>query len=225
MPGATPRGYPFPLSTEPADGSPQIEALARAVDLDTGAIEASLLKGVPIFPNAAARDAAIPAPVAGQVTYLQDIGQQQMYTPGKGWLPSGGVLPSMVVNWGASSLVVGSNSKLNYAPISTAAGGGLVWDAPNSAVTVAAPGFYAVGVSIYFLTTQQNGAFIPAIGNLGAPTLWGGTHTAPVVGGNAHTQLSSILQLAAGDKLAAWYLAGGTGTIGDARMTVRWIGQ
>ena len=38
MPGTTPRGYPFPLPTEPADGAPQIEALARAIDTDNTAI-------------------------------------------------------------------------------------------------------------------------------------------------------------------------------------------
>jgi len=39
MPGTTTRGFPFPLPTDPPDGAPQIEALARAIDSDNGRID------------------------------------------------------------------------------------------------------------------------------------------------------------------------------------------
>lgn len=41
MGGLTARGYPFPFPEEPADGAPQIEALARAIDGNVTALESS----------------------------------------------------------------------------------------------------------------------------------------------------------------------------------------
>lgn len=42
MPGSTPRGYPFPLGPEIAEGNQNIEDLARAIDADATALETHL---------------------------------------------------------------------------------------------------------------------------------------------------------------------------------------
>jgi hypothetical protein len=63
MPANTPiRGLPYPVDTDPIDTAGDIQRLAVAADID----------GVPVFATTAERDAAIPAPIIGQVCFCAD---------------------------------------------------------------------------------------------------------------------------------------------------------
>lgn len=85
-------GLPYPLGTDAADGPDAIKDLADAV----GPL---LNKG---YANAAARDAAIPAPVAGMGAWLIDITTLTVYD-GTTWLPMGGATRLYTPTWTAAT--------------------------------------------------------------------------------------------------------------------------
>lgn len=71
---ATAVGAPYPALSDPPNGAAQIQALAEWVDD----------KALPRFTNTTARDAAIPAPVAGQLAFIITANRLQLFTS-TGW--------------------------------------------------------------------------------------------------------------------------------------------
>lgn len=181
MPGSTPRGYPYPLTTEPADGSPQIEALARAIDTDVAGVGVS---SIPRFANAAARNGAIPSPVEGQHCWLLDIHQEQAYRPASGgnaagWYPIGGVMP-----FGSAGLVASQSCPANTWTKLTLAGGtiqgvaGVAFDAANHAFT-GPPGLYAMHSQFIASAPGASAMVSTAYGNATINAAEFGTTTMP----------------------------------------------
>lgn len=82
----TPRGYPFPVSTDIAEGWLQIENLARAVDTDVGvladmpgrAVHPTIRAGYSVWSGTLITD-------AGALTQLIDLSQGGRFTGGLIW--------------------------------------------------------------------------------------------------------------------------------------------
>jgi hypothetical protein len=95
------------------------------------------------FATAAARNAAIPAPVEGQTCYLADIKQGQTWE--SGWKPSWGRMPHLRVTWpighsfaaGLSPLINGTIAKAD------ATGWGITYTPATAAITMP-PGLYLI---------------------------------------------------------------------------------
>lgn len=78
--GTTPiNALRYPASSDPADVP--TDMLELATDLDT--------RLIPRFASSAARDAAITAPIEGQLNYRSDTDRLERYT-GSAWVPVGG---------------------------------------------------------------------------------------------------------------------------------------
>lgn len=109
--------------------------------------------GAPRFANAAARDAAIPAPVEGQISWLNDMRQQQTYLAPHGWLPSGGIMPYGYIASGATAQSVPANTdtKLTFAGKAPVLVGGMTWNATENRF-IGPPGVYDIFVTMRVLS-------------------------------------------------------------------------
>lgn len=222
MPGTTPRGYPYPLTTEPADGAPQIEALARAIDTDMAAVKS---EGVLRFANAAARDAAIPAPVDGMVCWLSDLHQMQTYRAASrypaGWYPTGGTLPGGWISTGApQSFTSGTWQKINFAGGGAPyLQGGLVWDAANNAFT-GPPGLYSMTLHAQLTQVAAGDDVIFAYGGL---TALGSAISGGSVPGNYAPRLGASMPVEL--PASAWFYATQARSLGSRFFTVQYESQ
>lgn len=88
----TPDGLRYPE----ASNSPDIPRDFKNLADDT---QARLLKGIPIFADAAARNAAIPVPVEGQTVWLSDLHQARTWVAGSVgyWVPTFGTMPHLTM--------------------------------------------------------------------------------------------------------------------------------
>lgn len=199
----TSRGYPYPLPTDPPDGAVQIHDLAAAINTDVTTIAGDVATGIPIYPNAAARDAAIPAPVLGQQAFLQDLQQGQHYSE-FGWVAGVGVTAWGQAFFGGSGLGVGQG-RIGIAPASHLVQGGMIWDSVNNCFEAPFSGLYHCVARISangFVST--NNTLATYVGNIQNIIGYGSQYAAGDYG--SPTALCSIyLPLEAGEKMALWY--------------------
>jgi hypothetical protein len=113
-------------------------------EVESAHMNAAIRQGVPPFANAAARDAAIPAPVAGQTCYLEDIKQGQAWRTA--WRPAWGTMPTAVIQWGGGALPSGW-TVLSHAP-SSQVSQGAAWtiNATNGGATIPYAGYWLVTI-------------------------------------------------------------------------------
>lgn len=119
MSGTTPNlGLWYPDGSDPiSSGDDGLRDLATRLDTCHGTV-------VP-FASAAARDAAIPAPVEGMVCSLADTDTLYRYD-GTAWHPVAGTMPNAYQSWTGSQSVAAGISAVKLAPTSSYVGGGAV---------------------------------------------------------------------------------------------------
>lgn len=132
----------------------------------------AISQGVVPFADAAARDAAIPAPVEGQTVWLTSLHQQQTWRAAAtgwpaGWYPTGGVLPYVILTGAASqSLSAGIDTKATL-DTASAAQGGMTASTANSTAT-GPYGLYLVQARALVASNATAGGFNFASGSNGA---------------------------------------------------------
>jgi hypothetical protein len=222
MPGATSRGFPFPLGTEEAAGAPQIESLARAIDLDvTGMIAGGIGRGT-VFATPAARDAAIPSPTAGMTCYVTSLKQSQVHSGGA-WVPTGGTLPQGSVVWGTGGpFAPGSWTVFGHTPTTTSALGGMTVNPATGALTITIRGMYAVSIRFAVSgfaapSTVAAAAFIDNVEWIQGGSLYVPTSVAVT------SETSFVSGAGAGQVIRPAIYAFNAGTLGVARMTVQYL--
>jgi hypothetical protein len=210
MPGYTPRGFPYPLGTEPSDGAPQIEALARAIDGDVaGVISGAVGRGT-VFATPAARDAAIPAPTAGMTCFVTSLQQHQGWLENIGWYPVGGVVPSTWTRFGATALSPGTGRLVGLTPTFSSIRGGLSFDTGTGYFTVPVRGAYLVTNSMRFTLTSTHAQ--AGIGTDLGIFHYGGLGAS--VNSSTTSVATGVLDLAAGAQIGIWYTTPGASLVG-----------
>lgn len=181
--------------------------------LATG-IEATVLKGTPIFATAAARNTAIPAPVAGQFCYVADVKQYQGYDTS--WYPVGGVMPSAGITYPGGSVPVGWTNLIGG---TASVQGGITYNPATGAFTLPSAGIYLASVLVGTASTTL--AVRPGMTVNGVSRE--GPFAAPSAIGNSQ-QMVWQFAAAAGHLMIGKVWAQNALTVwGDA--TIHWVGR
>lgn len=218
MPATTPDSLRYPVGGDTPNIPRDIKNLAD----DTQAALLRQAAASNIYANTAARNAAIPSPTEGQTCWLLDIHQQQAYYGGQ-WIPTGGVMPGMILYNGGGVPLGSANARLQFTFGGEAAyWGGVISPNGNN------DGLYRVPVTGRYLVTLScylgaNGAGAAAWGTWNTPQIWGGSSI-----GNANVasrpQLSHVVQHTAGSDYCFWLTMDVARTTYETRLTVAWVG-
>ena len=185
-----------------------------------------------VFPNAAARNAAITSPYNGQVCYLTDINQQQIYRIGvnpapTGWFPTGGVMPGGKVTFGSSSLSPGVG-RINLTPqfSGPSVWGGISYSTGTGAFNLPYQGWYHINASVTFVTVGGNSGQA-MIGDDAATVVVQdsaeGSWAQKTVTNEHFSVLSVIHGFAANSKVALWYNLPVSGSMARGKLDVHWL--
>ena len=130
-------------------------------------------QAVMVFSNSAARTAAITLPLAGMLTYLEDVGLYETYT-GTSWVSpfSFTLIKSQVIGTAVSSVIVTDAFSANFDNYKIMVSGGVGSVAQNIGLRLggAATGYYAGGTD----TTYSSAAVAGANVNNGASWTFAG---------------------------------------------------
>lgn len=110
-------------------------------------IGATVLKGIPIFANAAARDTAVPAPVDGQLCYLTDRRRIEM-RQAPHWLAVSGSMPFAAMTIANMQLPANTVVTPTAWPALTAHSD--YWSLTAGVLTISKPGFYDFRVRLNY---------------------------------------------------------------------------
>lgn len=152
------------------------------------------------YASAAARDLAIPSPIAGMVVYLADVNQLTMYI-GSAWYPIAGQMPYFAVRKTATqSITAVTNTQITFSTSSAIDVNRGGFSLSNHWVTVPVAGYYRIRAGINWDTanTTGNNRFIRIYaGNSGAATLvtsnnyWGGLTSDYIAESTAEIRLTA----------------------------------
>jgi hypothetical protein len=178
-------------------------------------------QGVSPFANAAARDAAIPSPTAGQCCYLLDLKQGQTWD--SGWFPAWGKMPSGRAVWGAAGPATVGLARVASAPQTADARGGLVWDTTSNAFTIPVKGVYLIATRIYFSSAVAGAIYAATAGDLIVQTDVPFTSFADPVGSAVASAGMSTFDLDVGMKVGLWYQADAAANLSAGMLAVTWV--
>lgn len=217
MPTVTPiRNLPYPLATDPPDVQGDLQDLAEALDTDTRNV---------VFADAAARDAAIPAPAQGMKCWIGDV--EYAYLGG-----------SWRVSWAPTAWWTGDNDGTSGTPAGVVnriefggpTAGQSSWHAvlspdesggPYSRVTPDVPGLYLVTVhgSSEIPAGQTCRLLIAVDGAIRA-----GATLAGLSGGLEYFNASFMVGVdGSSTYFETWWIPAGGAELGDADMMIRWL--
>ncbi|TPG09397.1 hypothetical protein [Curtobacterium flaccumfaciens] len=193
-----PDGFPFPESGD------NVAPLEEYIEDLAVAMQASALRGGAVA-NAAARDAAIPSPVAGQSVWRLDTGWREVYYPAglvrvAGWYPVSGALPLVQATNPTSMQVLGSSSSnLKFTAVDLSRNAN--YSLSTGVMTVTQPGLYLVSGYVR-MSTAPAGAVRLQVSLNGNPTQM--SYVNNLVG----TPVAHQLVCSAGDQLAVTVVNG-----------------
>lgn len=215
----TPDGLPVPEDTDPV--APLNEQLE---DMSVGTQAALLRPGA--VASAAARDAAIPSPVAGQTIWRTDTSWREMYftvamgVRTAGWYPVDGALP-MVSATNAAAMSVAANSVTPLKFASLDAQRNTNYSLSTGLLTVTVAGLYSVEGTVRpgSVGTNDNRIYVQKNASNTVAAM-----TCPQSGIGAGS-IAAQLVLSVGDTIAPYFFtsAAQTVNVGQRTMSVRYI--
>jgi hypothetical protein len=185
-------------------------------EVESAHMNAAIRQGAPPFANAAARNAAIPAPVLGQLCYLEDVKQGQVWEGGL-WRPMSGIQPWGSIAYSAASAPSGV-SRLSVTGL-TAAGPGIT--VSGGYLVVAEPGLYLASA---WASTAAAGYASPQVKNEANGAKVIGTYGQGHAAGSQHLAVGLLNIITAGSQIGL-YVACDTAKTVSGQLDLVWQGR